>query len=268
MSEDSPFKLTRDGQIAWLVLDRPDKRNTMNAVFFRGLGQHFRALDQDGDVRVIVIRAEGKSFTAGLDLTEAGSLLTGTRADQREALRRTIAEFQESFNLIERCRKPVIAAIHGHCIGGGVNLICACDIRLAARDAVFSVRETRIGIVADIGVLQRLPHIVGSGWAAELALTGRDFSAREALNMGLITGLWDDRKQMWAAAGEMAAAIAALPPLAVQGVKDVLLYSRDNGVYPGLQYVAQKNAAALPSEDLFEAVAAFMEKRKPQFAGK
>jgi enoyl-CoA hydratase len=194
--------------------------------------------------------------------------LTGTGADQREALRRTIAEFQESFNLIERCRKPVIAAIHGHCIGGGVNLICACDIRLAARDAIFSVRETRIGIVADIGVLQRLPHIVGHGWAFELALTGRDFSAAEAFNMGLITRTCEDREQLWAEAGKMAAAIASLPPLAVQGVKEVLLYSRDNGVYPGLQYVAQKNAAALPSQDLFEAVAAFMEKRQPKFSGK
>jgi enoyl-CoA hydratase/carnithine racemase len=268
MSEDNFFKLTRDGHIAWLVLDRPEKRNTMNAAFFRGLAQHFRNLDQDNDVRVIAIRAEGKSFTAGLDLGEAGSLLTGTGADQRETLRRAIAEFQESFNLIERCRKPVIAAIHGHCIGGGINLICACDIRLATRDAIFSVRETRIGIVADIGVLQRLPHIVGSGWAGELALTGRDFSAQEALNMGLVTRLCDDRKQLWATAGQMAAAISALPPLTVQGVKDVLLYSRDNGVYPGLQYVAQKNAAALPSEDLFEAVAAFMQKRQPLFKGK
>jgi enoyl-CoA hydratase len=268
MSDENIFKLAHDGHIAWLVLDRPEKRNTMNTVFFRGLAQHFKSLDQDNDVRVIVIRAEGKSFTAGLDLVEAGALLTGTGAGQREALRRTITEFQESFNLIERCRKPVIAAIHGHCIGGGVNLICACDIRLATRDAIFSVRETRIGIVADIGVLQRLPHLVGSGWASELALTGRDFSAQEALNMGLVTRLCDDRKQLWAAAGEMAAAIAALPPLTVQGVKEVLLYSRDNGVYPGLQYVAQKNAAALPSDDLFEAVAAFMEKRQPQFAGK
>jgi enoyl-CoA hydratase len=162
----------------------------------------------------------------------------------------------------------VIAAIHSHCIGGGVDLISACDIRLAAADTIFSIRETRMGIIADLGTLQRLPYIIGQGWFRELALTGRDFSADEALQMRLITRICENREQLYAEAQKLAVQISALPPLAVQGVKDVINYSRDNGVDAGLHYVAQKNAAALPSEDLMEAVTAFMEKRDPVFKGK
>ena len=268
MKSKNLFKVERKQHVAWLVLNRPQKLNTMNPAFFNELAGHFITFDQDSDIRVVVIRGEGKGFSAGLDLEEAGSILTGGRADQREALRRTITEFQESFNLIERCRKPVIAAVHGHCIGGGLNLICACDIRLAAKDALFSIREIRLGIVADIGALQRLPYIIGNGWTSELALTGRDFSAAEALSMGLITRVCEDQEKLYGTAAELAGQIADLPPLAVQGVKEVILYSRDNGVSSGLQYVAQKNAAALPSEDLIEAVGAFMEKRKPVFKGR
>ena len=265
---ESPFSIEKRDHIAWLTFNRPDKRNAMNMRFFNDLGRHFKAFDADEDVRAVVIKAAGKSFSVGLDLMEAGAMLAGGRADQREALHRTILEFQESFSWIERCRKPVIAAVHGYCLGGGTNLVCACDLRFAARDAVFSIRETRIGIIADVGALQRMPHIVGHGWSSELALTGRDFGAEEALKIGFITRLCDDREALEAAAGEMARQIAALPPLAVQGTKEVLRHSRDNGVYPGLAYVAQKNAAAIPSEDLMEAVGAFMEKRAPVFKGR
>jgi enoyl-CoA hydratase len=158
--------------------------------------------------------------------------------------------------------------VHGHCIGGGVDLLSACDIRLASRDAVFSIRETRLGIVADIGTLQRLPTIIGHGWSRELALTGRNFTAEEALKMGFITHLSEDSGTLLAEAKRVADEIAGLPPLAVQGVKDAMLQSRDNGVYPGLSYVAQKNAALIPNEDMMEAVAAFLEKRKPAFKGR
>jgi enoyl-CoA hydratase len=268
MNEDYPFAVERDGHVAELVINRPERRNSMNRAFFGALAEHLQRLDRDDEVRAVVLRGAGKGFTAGLDLVEAGDLLSGNGAGQREALRRAVLGFQAAFNRIENCRKPVIAAVHGHCIGGGVNLICACDIRLASRDAVFSVRETRLGIVADLGALQRLPHIVGQGWATELALTGRDFTAAEALDMGLVTRLCADRDGLRGEALSLARQIAALPPLAVQGVKDVIRYSRDNGVYPGLQYVAQKSAAAMPSEDLMEAVAAFLEKRQPTFKGR
>ncbi len=144
---------------------------------------------------------------------------------------------------IEKCRKPVIAAIHGHCIGGGVDLTSACDIRIAAKDAIFSIRETRIGIIADIGSLQRVPHIIGQGWFRELALTGRDWTAEEALKMGYITRLCENSQALFEQARTLAEEIASLAPLAVQGIKEVANYSRDHGIQQGLEYVAQRNAA-------------------------
>jgi len=268
MSESDQFKVEHEDHIAWLILNRPAKRNVMGAAFFEELSAHLAQLDQDPAVRAVVIKAEGKSFTAGTDLNEAASLLSGEGADQRENTRIKILALQAGLTAIEKCRKPVIAAVHSHCIGGGVDLISACDIRLATEDAVFSIRETRMGIIADLGTLQRLPYIIGQGWFRELALTGRDFTAAEALQMGLLTRVCENREALYAAASELAAQIADCPPLTVQGVKDVILYSRDHGIDSGLEYVAQKNTAALPSEDVVEAVTAFMEKRKPKFIGR
>jgi enoyl-CoA hydratase len=268
MSETSQFKAEIDSHVAWLTLNRPEKRNTMGTQFFKELSEHLANFDQDAVVRAVIIKAEGKSFTAGTDLEEAASLLSGQAADQRETTRRNIMRLQEGITRIERCSKPVIAAIHSHCIGGGIDLISACDIRLATQDAVFSIRETPMGIIADLGTLQRLPHIIGHGWFRELALTGRNFTADEALQMGLITRICENRDALYAEAQKLAESIADCPPLTVQGAKEVILYSRDNGIDSGLQYVAQKNAAALPSEDVVEAVTAFMEKRKPIFKGK
>lgn len=268
MSQSNQFKVEQEEHIAWLTLNRPAKRNVMGTTFFKELSEHLGRFDRDPAVRVVVIKAEGKSFTAGTDLNEAASLLSGEGADQRENTRYKILALQAGLTSIEKCRKPVIAAVHSHCIGGGVDLISACDIRLAARDAVFSIRETRMGIIADLGTLQRLPYIIGHGWFRELALTGRDFTAAEALQMGLITRVCEDREALYAEAKTLASRIAECPPLTVQGVKDVILYSRDHGIDSGLDYVAQKNTAALPSEDVVEAVTAFMEKRKPKFKGK
>lgn len=267
MNEAAPFHVELTDDIAWLILNRPEKRNAMGFEFFSRLPEHFARFDADPAVRAVVVAAEGKSFTVGLDLTEAGAMLSDTSARGRAGLKAKILELQESITAIERCRKPVIAAIHGHCIGGGVDLACACDIRMAAADAVFSIRESRLAIVADLGTLQRLPYIIGDGHFRELAYTGRDFSAEEALSIGFVNRVLPDAAALRTAAAELAGDIAANPPLAVQGIKDVVLFSRDNGVAPGLQYVAQKNAAALPCEDLMEAVAAFMEKRPPVFKG-
>lgn len=268
MNETSYFKVEVDDHIAWLTLNRPDKRNTMGLAFFLEIGNRFDDFDQDPDIRVVIIKAEGKSFSAGTDLEEAAKLLGQGSADGRDRMQKEILALQQGFTKIEKCRKPVIAAIHSHCIGAGVDLICACDIRMATADAIFSIRETRMGIIADVGTLQRLPYIIGQGWFRELALTGRDFTAQEALQMGLVTRICADPPMLYEEAQKLAAQIAACPPLTVQGTKEVILYSRDNGIEAGLQYVAQKNAAALPSEDLVEAVNAFMEKRQPVFKGK
>ena len=268
MQDTSNFKVKIDGHIAWLTLNRPEKRNAMGIGFFEEIGKLFDDFDQDANLRVIIIKAEGKSFSAGTDLKEAAKLLDQRSADGRENMRNEILGLQQGFTKIERCRKPVIAAVHRHCIGAGVDMICACDIRMATADAVFSIRETRMGIVADVGTLQRLPHIIGEGWLRELALTGRDFMASEALQMGFVTRICDDLSALYDEAAKLASQIAACPPLTVQGTKEAITFSRDNSIEAGLQFVAQKNAAALPSEDLVEAFSAFMEKRAPVFKGK
>jgi enoyl-CoA hydratase/carnithine racemase len=262
------FRVDKEGFIRWLILNRPDKRNAMDEDFFRELTQAFANFDQDPEVRVVVVRGEGKGFSAGIDLGALGGLVQSTSVDAREQLRFFILQGQASFTAVELCRKPVIVAIHGFCIGGGVDLSCACDIRLASRDALFSIRETRMAMVADLGTLQRMPYIIGESWFRELALTGRDFTAEEALRMNFITRLSEDQSSLYREAGKLAAEIAACSPLAVQGVKDVMRFDRENGVKAGLEYVAQKNAAILISEDLMEAVNAFMEKRQPRFKGK
>ncbi|MGE5838436.1 MAG: crotonase/enoyl-CoA hydratase family protein [Deltaproteobacteria bacterium] len=268
MSDYTRFKVEKKGFTCWLVLNRPDKRNAMDEDFFRELTRAFAEFDQDPEVRVVILRGEGKGFSAGIDLGALGGLVQSTGVDAREQLRGFILHGQAAFTEVELCRKPVIVAIHGFCIGGGVDLSCACDIRLASRDAVFSIRETRMAMVADLGTLQRMPYIIGESWFRELALTGRDFKAEEALRINFVTRLCDDQASLYREAGKLAAEIAACSPLAVQGVKDVMRFDRENSVKAGLEYVAQKNAAILISEDLTEAVKAFMEKRPPQFKGK
>ena len=267
-TENRLFRVEKEGHIAWLILDRPEKLNAMNEAFFRELTDHFKALDADDEIRAVVIRGEGKHFTAGLDLGEAGSLVSDASAPGRETLRLKIIQGQESMSIIEQCRKPVIAAVHGHCIGGGVDMLCACDLRVASKDALFSIRETRIAIIADLGTLQRLPHIIGHGMARELALTGRDFTATEALENGFITHLCEDQESLLKKARELALEIASCAPMATQGVKQVMIHGRDQGVYPGLEYVAQKNAVGMYSEDLMESFVAFMEKRPPVYKGR
>ncbi len=269
MNNNDAFKIEKGGYITWLTFNRPEKRNSMGFGFFADLHEIFTKFDEDPDVRVVVIKAEGKTFSAGLDLVEAASFFSNSpTAGSRETNKKKIMQAQDGMNAIERCRKPVVAAVHGHCIGAGVDLLTACDIRMASKDAIFSVREIRMALIADLGTLQRLPHIIGHGRFRELALTGRDFLATEALQIGFITHLYDDRETLYAEAGKLASEIASRSPLAVQGTKDVLLYSRDNGIYPGLEYAAQKNAAVLPCEDVVEAVQAFMQKRAPEFKGR
>ena len=268
MNKNGPFTIEQDNHIARLILNRPEKHNAMGLDFFSEMVEHFNRFDSDTNVRVVIIKAEGKNFTSGIDLAALGSLVGNGEADSREQLRKEILRGQESNNIIERCTKPVIAAVHGLCIGGGIDLLSACDIRIAAQNAIFSIRETKMGVIADLGTLQRLPHIIGHGWFRELALTGRDFTAEEALQMGFITKISRTREELYQDAEKLASEIASCPPLTVQGTKDALLFSRDNGIYPGLQYAAQKNAAALLSEDLREAISAFMEKRDPVWKGK
>ncbi len=268
MTQASPLKVDVQNHIAKMTLNRPEKRNAMSFEMLEKLIENIHAFENYTDVRFIVIKGEGQSFCAGMELADLAGIIENKSADYREILRRTILYGQTSTNVVETCTKPVIAAIHSHCVGGGVDLACACDIRLASRDALFSVRETKLALVADLGTLQRLPKIVGEPWARELSLTGRNFSGEEALNIGFITHLCEDRDALYAKADEIATEIADNSPLAVQGVKDTMRFSSDHGVEAGLRYVAQKNASILICEDGMEALMAAMEKRKPVFKGR
>ncbi len=271
MRADPVLSIERDEHVATLWLDRPAQRNAMGPAFWDELPVCMQALAEDTEVRAVVIAAKGPHFTVGLDLKAFGTVLGGdgttSEAARRTRLLRTVKRLQASITAVADCPKPVIAAVHGYCIGGGVDLITACDVRLAAADAVFSIRETKIAIVADVGTLQRLPGIVGAGHVAELAFTGKDVPAARAREIGLVNDVLPDAAAVLAAARAMAAEIAANSPLAVQGTKAVLRAGAGRSVAEALDYVAVWNSAFFPSNDLAEAMAAFVEKRPPRFTG-
>lgn len=264
---------SEDGHVAEVVLTGPGKGNAMGPDFWRELPEVMGALDTDPSVRAVLLRGEGRMFSAGLDLVAMGGTFAQTAADGGLAAARTaflddVHRMQASVTSIEECRKPVVAAVHGWCIGGGVDVIAACDVRLASADARFSVREVRVAIVADIGSLQRLPGIIGDGMTRRLALTGEDVDAGFAERVGLTSETFPDADALLAGARALCASIAANPPLVVQGTKRVLNATRDLPRGAGLAHVAVWNAAFLPSHDLGEAMAAFAEKRPPRYEGR
>jgi len=270
------IRIDRRGHVAEVVLNTPERLNAMSMKFFYEIKRAFTEFDLDPEVRVVVVWAEGRLFTAGLDLKEAatGVLAGATGGDDGRSLAarnysmyRTIKDLQDCFTAIAECRKPVIAAIHSKCIGGGVDLITACDVRLCSADATFSIYETKIAIVADVGTLQRITPIVGKGMAREMALTGRFINAERALGCGLVNQVHADKDALLAAARAMADEIAANSPMAVQGVKAVLNYSEEHSTADGLEYIAQWNSSFVQSNDVGEAVSAFLEKRQPNFRG-
>lgn len=247
-------------------------RTTMPPPFFTECEDAFRLLAADPEVRAVVLRSSAKAFSYGLDLTAAfqqhGALFAGGGAQTRAELHALIRRLQGSFNAVAASPVPVIAAVHGACIGGGLDLVSACDVRLASREATFSLREVKIAIVADLGSLQRLPAIIGQGRTRELAFTGKTVGAEDAERMGLVNEVFASPEELHAGAAALARQIADNPPLTVRGIKDVLDFGADRSVAEGLAYVAAHNAAFLPSEDLGEAVAAFVEKREPRFKGR
>lgn len=266
--ESEFFRLERAGAVAHLSMARPDKANAMNEDFWTDLPRILAALEADPGVRALVISGEGRHFTAGMDLGAFEGILA-LAADEpgrgAYALRSLIMRLQAALSALEAARFPVIAGIHGACVGGGIDMITAADIRLATRDAVFAVEEINIGMAADVGTLQRLPRLIPPGIARELCLTGRRFSAAEAQGWGLLNGLHDGREAVIAAALEMAAGIAAKSPLAVAGVKRAMVYAADRPVADGLEQIATWNAGTLRPADLTEAIAARAAKRKAVF---
>ena len=278
MDSTSPITVERRGHVAIIWLDRPDKLNAFAPEFWTSFPAVVDELGDDPEVRAVVVAAKGSAFTVGIDLKAFGPALVTGNIDpsasapaspvaQRTQTRRLVKTMQRTFSSLAECPKPVIAAVHGYCIGAGVDLITACDIRYSAADATFSIRETRLAMVADVGTLQRLPRIIDPGSVAELAYTGRDFDAGEAASLGLVTRLLPDADAVFAAAIETAEAIAANSPLAVEGTKAVLRAGDGRTVDEALDYVALWNAAFLHSSDLGEAMASFVQKRDPEFRG-
>jgi enoyl-CoA hydratase len=266
------YLLEKKPPVAWIYLNRPDKKNAMNPPAWKELIPIMQEIDLDHDIRVSVLAANGDMFCSGIDLVamipELPELL---EKDQKGAVKlkllKKIIELQDGLSCIERSVKPVIAAVHGKCIGAGLDMVTACDIRLCSEDAEFSLREAAVGFVADVGVLQRLPHIVGQGITREMAYTAKNTGAKRAKEILLVNEVYKDRDALLAAAEKMALEIAANSPLAVRATKDVLNYGIGKSVDEGLKYVASISTNIIPSNDLIEAFTAFSQKRKPEFTG-
>ena len=274
MNEYKSLRVKRHEGVVEVVLIGPGKGNAMGPDFWREMPEAFAELDRDEGVRAIIVRGEGDNFSYGLDLAamvgDLGSHFGGGEnlAAERTRLLDLVGEMQKAFDNVAACRKPVIAAINGWCVGGGVDLIASCDIRLCSGDARFSLREVKVAIVADLGSLQRLPRIIGEGATRELAFTGKDILASRALQIGLVSETYETRDALLEAARTLAGEIADNPPLVVQGIKRVMNYCADKSVADGLDYVAVWNSAFLQSADLSEAMLAFRERRAPRFKGK
>ena len=261
------LELQIEQQVATVSLNRPDKANSMNAAMWDELQTCFDWLDQEPTVRAVILAGNGKHFCAGLDLAMFGGLHGESSEPSRRAehLRRTILRLQDNLSAIEKCRVPVLAAIHNTCIGGGVDMTCCADMRYATQDAYFSIREIDIGMTADVGTLQRLPKIIPDGVVRELAYTGRDMGAQEARDVGFVNRVFEDKETMMREVTRIAEDIASKSPLAMRGSKEMLLYSRDHSVAEGLNYIATWNAGMLSQADLQAGVQAQMEKKQAQY---
>jgi enoyl-CoA hydratase len=270
---NSSLEVTVAEGVAEVVLIGPGKGNAMGPDFWREMPIVFEELDRDPAVRAVLLRGKGGNFSYGLDLMamggQLGSFIGGTQmAGERQRLLDLIRDLQRAFNRVAECRKPVVAAIAGWCIGGGLDLAAACDVRIASNDARFSLREVKVAMVADLGSLQRLPAIIGQGATRELAFTGKNIDAERALRIGLVSDVLGSEPELLAAGRAMTREIAEGPAVVVQGIKQVMNDCNGLSVAEGLRHVAVWNAGFLHSADLGEAMAAFAERRAPKFQGK
>lgn len=272
MAPPTFYLVEKKPPVAWVFLNRPEKKNAMNPPAWKEIVPIFDDLDNDSDIRAVVIAGKGPSFCAGIDLMAMSAELPELlEQDQSGGVKSRFIQklkiLQDSMNCIEWCRKPVIAAIHGHCIGAGLDMASACDVRLCSEDALFCLKEAAVGFVADVGVLQRLPLIVGQGITRELAFTAKTIDAVRAKEILLVNEVYETGDALMENAEKMAADISMNSPLAVQASKDVLNFGVGKTVEEGLKYVASVSTNILPSNDLMEAISAFSEKRKPRFTG-
>lgn len=261
------FQLTTTDHIAHLVLSRPEAMNTMHPTFWRELDAVLTDLHHNAQARVLVVSSTGKHFSAGMALeTFGGAIVMDDQSPQgRAAITDLLAGMQATFTKLETLRIPVIAAIQGGCIGGAVDMVVACCLRYATADAFFCIQEINIGMVADVGTLQRLPKLMPLAVVKELAYTGRRLPAAKALAYGLVNEVFDTPEAMLAAALQCAAEIASKPPVAIWGTKQAVHYARDHSVADALQQMGWLQAAIWSNAQVREAVTAMKEKRAPQF---
>lgn len=262
------FEVEIEGSVAHLRMSRPQALNSLCREFWSELPEIVGRLDEQGGVRVIVLSSTGRHFSAGLDLALLESVLASQDAElarARAGLRSLVLELQQSLSCLEKARMPVIAAVQGGCIGGGVDLISACDMRYCTADAFFCIQEINIGITADVGTLQRLPKIVPGGVVRELAYTGRRLPAARAREIGLVNEVYPSQDEMLEDVLQIAREVAARSPLAVWGSKEMLNYARDHGVAEALNYIATWQPGMLEARDVLEAFRASQERREPIF---
>ena len=268
-SDLEAFKVTLDDNgVAEICLKRDRALNTMNNAFWTELPKIIGNIDKLGTVRVVILSSSGKHFTAGMDLEILKSINIDKAiepARQAEKTRRFIIELQQIFTQLESIRMPVISAIQGACIGGGVDMVCATDMRYCTSDAFFTIKETDLGMTADLGTLQRIQRLIPSGLARELAYTSRPMHAQEALSRGFVNQVYDSQEQMLEAVRSIAKTIAAQSPMAVHGTKEMLNYSRDHSLADSLNFMATWQAGMLHSTDVYEAMQAAAQKRDPIF---
>ena len=267
------FDVSVEDGIAHIVMNRPEVRNNMNAAFWKELPQIVDAIDADAQARVIVISSTGPHFCGGMDISMFGSSEDKAEVSDAHAKRQsglkfldTVKRFQDSLSVLEQCRLPVLVAIQGGCIGGGVDLATAADIRYATADAFVTIYETKIGMTADVGTFPRIVKLIPEGIVRELAYTGRRMSAAEALNVGLVNRVFDDQQAMLDGVMEVAREIAANAPLAVHGCKRAITYARDHNTQDGLDWIGLWNASNLHLDEMQEAMQARAEKRSADFA--
>ena len=265
----STIRVQIQDHIAHIELNRPDKLNAMNQTFWQEFPDAIRSIDEQASARVIVISGEGKMFSSGMDLnvfmTPSQRLTSGEMGRRNENLRRTVLQLQDAFNCIESVRIPVLAAVHNGCIGAGINLVSACDCRYATEDAYFCIKETELGMTADVGVLQRLPKIIPEGIVREMAYTARRLSASEALNFGLVNSVHSNKETMLEQVMIIARQIANNSPLAVSGSKEMINYSRDHSVADSLKYMATWQSGMFQPNEMMKAFQAKAMKQEPDF---
>ena len=257
-----------DNHVVEICLNRPQAINSMNTDFWNELPAIIDALDSKAVARVIILSSKGKHFTAGMDL-EVLSNMGGNPDDEparrAEQTRRWILSLQNTFTQLETARMPIISAIQGACIGGGVDMVCATDMRFCTANAYFNIKETELGITADVGTLQRIQHVMPSGLARELAYTSRNLGAEEALACGFVNKVYETQEEMLDAVRALATDIARHSPMAVHGTKKMLNYSRDHSVQDSLNHMATWQSGMLQVPDVQEAMQAGAEKRTPKF---